>query len=373
MGSTPRLIGHLDLWARLTAMADGDRLGHALLFSGPEGVGKTTLALLLAERLLGASTWPGGLRAHPDLWLEDGDAERIGLARITPRSGEVQQSLQQMLSLRPYAGGMRVALLARAERLTEPAADALLKTLEEPPPRSLVILATSSPDALPATLLSRVRQQVVGPVALPAIIQWLIGAGVDVHLAELAGGLSAGRPGRALRLAAEPGALRAEVAGLNAFLGTGGGGTEAALRTAAALAPGPGSDGRERALVLLAVWASFTRDALHSAVSAPGPRVWPAYAGAVEQWAESLGPARLTAILGLLLRSSAEIAVNAQPRLVLETLLLEVFGGAGSPPPVEVPAALPGLLGAPEPPARSPTRAAASTGGRRRPSSRGRR
>src|ERR1700694_2294202 len=149
------LLGHADAIAWLGRAAEAGRLSHAVLITGPEAVGKTSLALGLGEGLLDLSTWPGDLTTHPDLWLEDGGAERIGIDRI--RAG-AERSLQKFFSLRPYAGGARVAVVARADGLTEQPANCLLKSLEEPPPRSHLLLTASSPERLPATILSRCEQ-----------------------------------------------------------------------------------------------------------------------------------------------------------------------------------------------------------------------
>jgi DNA polymerase-3 subunit delta' len=369
MATPPVLVGHEHLLARLeTARADGV-LPHALLLSGPAGVGKTTVALTLADSVLGGSAWPGGLLAHPDLWIDDTDAERVGIDRI--RAGaraEAGPSLQEAMSLRTYAGGMRVAVLARAERLTEQAADALLKTLEEPPPGTVIMLCAASPEALPATILSRAQHMAMGTVPVQLVVGWLEAGGTEPRLARLAGALSGGRPGRALRLASEPGALAAEVAALHAFLAIAGGGLDGALRAAAELTPAAGAEGRERAMLLLAVWSSFVRDAALEASGVPETRLWTEYADPLERWAESLGADRLTDILGSLLRAGADIAQYAQPRLTFETLFLDIFAGSEPPPPVEVPDTPPGVADAPE--ATASTTRPPRSGAARRPARR---
>jgi DNA polymerase-3 subunit delta' len=348
MAALSPVIGHEAVLARLETAGAQGRLAHALLLTGPSGVGKTAVAMQLAARLLDASDWPGGLDAHPDFWLEDSDAERIGIERVRPGAREqAGPSLQDAMTMRTYAGGVRVAVMARADRLTEQAADALLKTLEEPPPGTVIVLCAANPQALPATILSRAQQIELSPVSVVLIRAWLEERGVEPELAALAASLGGGRPGRSLRLATDPGRLAAEVEALHAFLAIAGGGMEGALRAAAELTPGAGAEGRERAMLLLSVYASFVRDAVCQASAVPEMRLWQGYADALERWAESLGPARLTDILGLLLRAGAEISQYAQPRLTFETLFLDIFSGPGSPPPVQPPPLPPALAGAP--------------------------
>ena len=333
--ATAPLLGHAALVSRLAASGRDGTLSHALLFTGPDGVGKTTAALALAFALLDAETWPGGLLAHPDFWLEDSDAENISIKRVRP-GGDDGPTLQDFLALRPYAGGVRVAVIARADRLGIDAANNILKSIEEPPPRTHLILAAAHPEKLPQTVVSRCAAYAFSPVAADTMASWLEslhGAGADE--AALAANLAAGRPGRALRLATEPGALDAELDAVDTFLAAGGGGTSGAITAAGAVAPGPGAEGRERALVTIAAWASFVRDAACYASGAPELALWGAYRPALERWAQDLSPARIVAILHRLVVASEAVAAYAQPRLAFEALMLDIFGGADSPPPVE--------------------------------------
>lgn len=329
------VLGHAPLVARLAATAQAGALSHAVLFTGPDGVGKTTAALALAATLLDADAWPGGLTAHPDFWLEDSDAENISIKRVKP-GGDEGPTLQDFLALRPYAGGVRVAVIGRADRLGIEAANNILKSIEEPPPRTHLLLAAAHPEKLPQTVVSRCATFTLAPLPADAISAWLGEVhGVDADRAAIAASMAAGRPGRALRLATEPGALDAELDAVDAFLAAGGGGTAGAIRAADAVVPGPGAEGRERALITLAAWASFVRDAACYASGAPDLALWRAYRPALERWAEDLSPARIVEILHRLVVASEAMAAYAQPRLAFEALMLDIFGGADSPPPVE--------------------------------------
>lgn len=333
--ATETVLGHATLVNRLVASAREGALSHAILFTGADGVGKTTAALALATTLLDAGAWPGGLTAHPDFWLEDSDVENISIKRVKP-GGEDGPTLQDFLALRPYAGGVRVAVIGRADRLGIEAANNILKSIEEPPPRTHLILAASHPEKLPQTVVSRCAAFTLAPIRADVISAWLIEAhGVEAESAAIAASLAAGRPGRALRLATEPGALDAELDAVDTFLAAGGGGTASAIRAADAVAPGPGAEGRERALITISAWASFVRDAACYAAGAPELALWRAYRPALERWAEDLPPARIIAILHRLVVAAEAVAAYAQPRLAFEALMLDIFGGADSPPPVE--------------------------------------
>lgn len=329
------VLGHAALVARLAAAARAGTLSHAILLIGPDGVGKTTAALALAATLLDAESWPHGLTAHPDLWLEDSDVENISIKRVKP-GGEEGPTLQDFLAVRPYAGGVRVAVVGRADRLGIEAANNILKSIEEPPPSTHLILAAAHPERLPQTVVSRCATFTLAPLPADAIGAWLSEThAVEADRAAIAASLAAGRPGRALRLATEPGALDAELDAVDAFLAAGGGGTAGAIRAADAAAPGPGAEGRERALITIGAWAAFVRDAACYASGAPELAVWRSYRPALERWAEDLPPSRIVEILHRLVVASEAVATYAQPRLAFEALMLDIFGGADSPPPVE--------------------------------------
>lgn len=327
------VIGNPEAVLRLRAAVQSGHLAHALLVTGPEGVGKTSLCLALAGELLHRDGWPGGLSTHPDLWIEDSPEEAIRIDRV--RAGKEPGSLQEFLALRPYAGGLRVGIIARADRLTEQAANSLLKTVEEPPEGSHLLVTVRSAEALPATIVSRCQRLTLVTVPSPAIQAWLQGDhAVPEAVAAEASALAAGRPGRALSLATDAGALAAELAVLDRFLAVAGGGVGGALSGAGELAPPGGAEGRERLLIDLAVWASWVRDVAAQAAGASELIRWRSREAALAAWGAHLSPARCGEILDAILAASAAVAANAQPRLLLEVLFLGIFTRGEVPPRV---------------------------------------
>ena len=330
-----QVLGHVPVATRLERAVREGTLAHATLLAGPDGVGKTTLAEAVAAAVLDAGSWPGGLRAHPDHWLEDSADERIKIARMRAGGGtpETGPSLQDFLGLRSYAGGRRVAVIARADRLTEDAANCVLKTLEEPPPGTHLLLCAAHPERLPATVVSRCQLLGCAPVPAAEIRAWLEREhGVAPSLAGGAATLAAGRPGRALELATVPGAMRVETVAVAAFLGAAGTGRGGALQAAAALAPPNTAEGRERALTQVTAWTGFVRDVACIAAGTPELAVWEPFREAAAAWAQALPPERIAAILGRCVDTADQVWQYAVPRLGYEVLFLDIFTVTPAPP-----------------------------------------
>jgi DNA polymerase-3 subunit delta' len=204
---TYQLFGHRDAEAELVrAMADA-RMHHAWLFVGPKGVGKATLAWRFARKLLGAAG--PGLQADPDDPVSRGAASlshpdlmvirRPWDSKTSKWRSEITveeaRRLEGFFALRPSLGGWRVAILDAADDLNPNAANALLKTLEEPPERAVILLIAHAPGAVLGTIRSRCRR-----LALRALSpEETALAAPDAGPEALA--LSGGSPGRAAALA----------------------------------------------------------------------------------------------------------------------------------------------------------------------------
>src|SRR5437867_7091825 len=170
------IAGHERALTILRAHQRAGRLAHAYCLTGEEGIGKTALARALAEELLLGEGQPSRLEVHPDFWSDDRpEAISIDEIRFHPERGAPthEQSLQQFLSLKPFVAPLRVALLANAERMTEQAQNCVLKTLEEPPSNTVLLLTTAYPDHLLPTCLSRCQLISLSPVARPAMVEFI--------------------------------------------------------------------------------------------------------------------------------------------------------------------------------------------------------
>ncbi|MHB8635732.1 MAG: hypothetical protein ACYC96_04590 [Fimbriimonadaceae bacterium] len=161
------LIGLRHAKAFTLRLATGISESHAVLFYGPDGSGKTRLAHILAQAwLCSAPTSDGACGvcascmacergAHAD-WLIVKPMPPSHIIRLAAISGgDEALSIQQLFRTPPLTGRNKVALVCSAERMNADAANAFLKTLEEPPPKAKVILTTASPGALLPTILSR--------------------------------------------------------------------------------------------------------------------------------------------------------------------------------------------------------------------------
>ncbi|HJR71104.1 MAG TPA: DNA polymerase III subunit delta' C-terminal domain-containing protein [Gammaproteobacteria bacterium] len=169
--------------AQFDAARTRRQLGHAWLLSGAEDLGKINLALVLAHRLLGVEAMPATLDAdtvlavlaqrhtpsdrHPDLhWLyPEEDKDTISIEQV--------RAVIDAFALTAHRGVAKVAVIEPADALTIPAANALLKTLEEPTPDTYLLLVSHRPGRLPATIRSRCQHLKLESPLAPTLAAWL--------------------------------------------------------------------------------------------------------------------------------------------------------------------------------------------------------
>jgi len=137
-----------------------DRLAHAYLFSGPRGVGKTTTARLIAMSVGCAAepeNRPCGECANCRMVREDRHPDVIEIDAASNNSVEDVRELRERILLAPLESPKKVIILDEAHMMSKSAFNALLKTLEEPPEHVIFIFATTEPERMPATILSRTQ------------------------------------------------------------------------------------------------------------------------------------------------------------------------------------------------------------------------
>jgi DNA polymerase III subunit delta' len=209
------LEGHDAEEAALAEGLFGPRPHHAWMLTGPKGAGKATLAYRAARAILGARLiGPRPLdcapddpiarrvdgRAHPDLLVI-----RCGLNdKGKPRreiTAEEARSLSGFFSLQPAEGGWRVAIIDAVDDLNRTAANAILKTLEEPPAKAVILLVCHAPGAILPTIRSRTRRLALRALPDASVRAALEGTGLASPTPAIIR-MAAGLPGRAIALAA---------------------------------------------------------------------------------------------------------------------------------------------------------------------------
>jgi DNA polymerase III subunit delta' len=237
LGTPPRanlfLLGHEEAERRVEHWILQDRLPHALLICGPWGIGKSTMAFRIARRLLQRTSLgrrrlnlledevsppihrPLQFRAedetarwiasgtHPDLLtIERGVYEKGGRALSEIVIGDVRK-IGGFLTSSPALGGWRVVIIDSADEMNRNAANALLKVLEEPTAKSLLILVAHQPGLIPTTVRSRCRKLLLRPLSDDVLRELAAGVGLDLTVEDLTVliELAEGSIGRMLHLA----------------------------------------------------------------------------------------------------------------------------------------------------------------------------
>ncbi|MCW5875485.1 MAG: DNA polymerase III subunit delta' [Anaerolineales bacterium] len=324
MDANWNLIGHEWAVQLLKTQIAAGQLRQAYLLTGSPGIGRRTLALRAAQALnCEAPPAPGEFcgecRAcrgfargeHPDLLVvarAEGDRDlRIDAIR----------ELRRELSRAPLEARMQVAVALNFEDASVQAANALLKTLEEPNQRTVIFLTAADEDRLPPTIVSRCELLRLRPVAADVLAAGLAHRGVEPGQANLLASLSGGRPGLALRWQEQPELLERRAEWLDACERL-----LAANRVQRFAFAEQASKDRASLRELLLVWLSFWRDALLRAGGSSATLANPDREAQLDDLAQKFG---LEAIHGWVQRLEStleQLETNVNARLAMEVLLL---------------------------------------------------
>lgn len=333
-GSWP-VVGHADAVALLSRAVGGGQVGHAYLISGPEGIGRHTLAVAFTQALLcTAERKPCGVCSacsrvarglHPDvltLSLETQAAESKRDAKNTQISIESVRELRTALALRPLEGPWRVALLEDVERFSWPAFDALLKTLEEPPPFVVLLLIATEVERVPQTIRSRCRPVPLEPLPRAEVAAQLRARGVEPDQAASLAALTRGRLGQALALADDRKARDEREKAINAALAMIENPLEA-LKAARSLADNFRRGKRDEVAAQLDTLLGLWRDILLAAGGCAEQMVNADVAARIEALALRWSLPEIQQALHATYDALTDLSINVQPRLALDRMVTQ--------------------------------------------------
>lgn len=344
-GGSWSILGHTEAVRHLQATAAGGHPAHAYLFTGPEGVGRTTLALAFARALNcedALELRPCGVcdscrritadperRSHPDVTLADfaWQAAVIGGPR-GDRSRQRQRLsidavrwLRQDIVTRPVQGRWKIQIIDDADQFSDAAPDAFLKTLEEPPPYAVIILIASNIDAVSETVRSRCRHIPLGLVPRADIEATLVERGTASAEAATIARAARGRVAWALRMATDPAAWRKRAERLNdAFeqLST----PLGRLRVTGAVASNF-SRQRDQTFELIELYTGLWRDALLYRGGVAEQVAYPELGPELAAYAGQFELGQLQRALWASRRCLVDLDANMQARVAMQAMVMQ--------------------------------------------------
>lgn len=350
-----RLVGQPGVVSMLGRALREGRLSHAYLFVGPTSVGKATAARELAMALNCRAEDPPCHRCRECHLIEAGrhpDVELVGVGGLCEESDHRDhrsdgskdiricqvRRLERLLSRSPYEGLCRVVIVDPADALNLEAANAFLKTLEEPPASVVIVLVTSREEALPATVRSRCRRvpfrlMSVAGVEAALVESWSLAPERAQALARL----SAGRLGWAVAAAADEGLLSARQTVLAEVERLAEASRSERFAYAGRLAYLFPRD-REAVFAALRLWEEWWRDLLVLAAGRADLAVNSDRLDKVGKESRQYQVRAVVRFLQALRRARQQLEDNVNPLLALEVLMLELPAPAlgkeaGSPAP----------------------------------------
>ena len=315
------IIGHTNAQRVLCRMAETDQLPHAFLFIGAHHIGKTLLATQLSQYL-----FPGvhSLEANPDFMelscLED---EKTGKKKTNISVEQVREMCERM-SMSSMNGGWKVVFIRDANALSTGAANAFLKTLEEPKGKTLFILRAPSLESVPATIASRCQILRFHAVPRETLTEALVKKGFARPDAVAAAAFSLGRPGRALRYLTQSEEQSQVDIGITQALDLFSASLPKQIRIAAELLPKEDVNKRLVADQTLKTWQGVLRDVLLDSIGCTELMTHPDQQTKIQAMSKQLSQDHLATLLHRASEGRAALHHNTNPLLVLEHILFTI-------------------------------------------------
>jgi DNA polymerase-3 subunit delta' len=337
------VLGHRDALDLIGRMLATDRVPHALLFHGPQGVGKASVARALAAALLCASGVQEGCGrcpacklvesgGHPDLLVVERLPKKTSSGPDDLRPFIIVDQIRQLsrvAAMAPRQGGRRIFIIDPADRMNAESQNALLKTLEEPPGPSVLILTAQRSHLMLPTVRSRCFSIPFGPLLPSELARLLEERGMPTDEAAARAALSEGRPGKALSLELQ--ALRERREEILALLETLTSSVEGIAKLPA-LALSLAGKNEATLTENLDLLEALLRDVLRLG-SRPGGDglVHSDLSHRLELLAEHIPRGRAASVIRAAERLRHDLRLNLNRKLVAESLLAAI---AGAPPPL---------------------------------------
>ncbi|HJX10099.1 MAG TPA: DNA polymerase III subunit delta' [Candidatus Binatia bacterium] len=322
------IIGHQRPLEILRRALGNGRLHHAYLFVGPEGSGKRTVALALAKAIHCRETENDFCDRCPDCArIRAGNHPDVRLVQTLEDKKEISikqvREIEKDLNFRSFSGNRKVAIIDPATLLNTSSQNALLKTLEEPPQNSLIVLIAPNAGALLPTLRSRCLRISFGPLARDEVARYLMSKeGINQDDASLRAALSMGSLGAALRLDKEEflGQRRSWAEKVSSLTS---GNYRGAIEAAEAIAIN-----KEESLHFLEWAETWYRDLLvHAATENSEEMVNVDMLTEIGSQSAKGNFEQMLALFAQTARAAGRIQRNLNRRMVLESLFFKVVGG----------------------------------------------
>lgn len=325
------ILGHGPIKQYLQACLQEEQLSHAYLFYGPAHLGKFLTAHYFANSIIcqgsGAkkpcreceSCEQLAKNVHADVTIvnELEGKENISISQI--------RELQHKLSLRSFLTKYKIAIIDGADALSEEAANALLKTLEEPTPKTMFILVATSKESLPTTIVSRCQLLQFSLVPSYQLENWLITRGYKQKDVTVAARLAAGKPGLAQQFLTEPGKLETYREQLTDLFGLIAANLNRRFQLIGALTSGSEPSAQRRYVAeVLDAWLSVFRDVLLVKNGAAARLTNLTFKAKITQLAHRYSSTHLQQVIQNIFTLRKLLTQSINPKLLLENLALTI-------------------------------------------------